>query len=1069
MRKTKVKEIQKGLVITCAFMLFAAGAAAFADDWDDFKSSVNTTGSASLSGNVEASSAVTITVPVPGGGSKYILNGQGHTVTAGTGLTTSVITNTADTPTDINNMKFQGSANQITTSGAAIANSGTMNITGTSNGNVNGNYDVTFKGHKVQGNGGAIENTGTMTITNALFGGDTAADGNSVSQNSGSNGFGGAVDNSSAGGTLTIYNSKFSHNSSDAFGGALSNRAGTANIYGSIFDNNTAATQGGAIVNGADLNITNSTFLNNNGGNYGGGISNALTIDGGAGDRSSSLTLNNTNFEGNVALNGGGAIYNGGSTDPNVTHTINVNGGTFKNNSSSSQVSFGGAIYNSVSTSSGGSVSIATINNAVFEGNTAGSKGAGGAIANSGRMTVTGSRFNSNGSYNGVTTGSGGAIRNFQSGIIANEDANLTINRSSFTNNVAANNGGAIYNSSTGGADHKAVVTIVDSTLTGNTTNAGTVESGGAIYGGNNSVTNITASQGGKTTIGVTRYTQDIPDGYNQSTDTISFAGNAEGNFNAASRGVVEINTTVRGDKVNGGSINVNKDGGTGVIHFKGYGGTVENADLHLYNGELKFDHDASLGGTNDLTMHGGTLNLLNGELFGGQVFVNSLTLAGNSNMKLDVDLANQKMDDIIVGNNPKGVANTTKVDNTGGFNLNISQMKSITEAKDGSARILFTDAPELIGHVTAKGSEIIEAPISKYKVTQETINAPSSGGTTPADNGEYFIFDKIGDSDSIIAAPVAAQAAFLLMDNLYRQSFANMDMVALMTPEQRMAWKMRNKYASAYHTGVFAPNVIPEERDGWYVRPFTNFENVPLKNGPKVSNVSYGTLIGGESDLVELGHGWDGNFSFFGAYHGSHQAYNGVSIWQNGGTFGGVATAYKGNFWTGVTANVGASAAEAHHTFGNDQFPILMTGAAWKSGYNWGLFKNKMIIQPSYMMSYTFVNVFDYNNAAGVRVTQDPLNAIEIIPGLRIIGNFKNGWQPYLGVNMTWNIMDRTKFYANEVALTELSVKPYIEYGVGLQKRYGDRFTGFGQAMLRNGGRNGIALTLGLRWALGN
>ena len=112
------------------------------------------------------------------------------------------------------------------------------------------------------------------------------------------------------------------------------------------------------------------------------------------------------------------------------------------------------------------------------------------------------------------------------------------------------------------------------------------------------------------------------------------------------------------------------------------------------------------------------------------------------------------------------------------------------------------------------------------------------------------------------------------------------------------------------------------------------------------------------------------------------------------------------------------------------------MTGAAWKSGYNWGLFNNKLVIQPSYMMSYTFVNVFDYTNSAGVKVTQDPLNAIEIIPGLRIIGNLKNGWQPYLGVNMTWNIMDKTKFYANEVALTQLSVEPF---------------------------------TLGFRWALGN
>ena len=48
------------------------------------------------------------------------------------------------------------------------------------------------------------------------------------------------------------------------------------------------------------------------------------------------------------------------------------------------------------------------------------------------------------------------------------------------------------------------------------------------------------------------------------------------------------------------------------------------------------------------------------------------------------------------------------------------------------------------------------------------------------------------------------------------------------------------------------------------------------------------------------------------------------------------------------------------------------------------------------------------------------------------------------------------------------MSIKPYIQYGVGLQKRWGDRFTAFGQAMIRNGGRSGLSLQFGLRWMLG-
>ena len=63
---------------------------------------------------------------------------------------------------------------------------------------------------------------------------------------------------------------------------------------------------------------------------------------------------------------------------------------------------------------------------------------------------------------------------------------------------------------------------------------------------------------------------------------------------------------------------------------------------------------------------------------------------------------------------------------------------------------------------------------------------------------------------------------------------------------------------------------------------------------------------------------------------------------------------------------------------------------------------------------------------------------------------------------------MDKSRFQANNVSLLDMSVDPYFQYGVDLQKRAGERFTGFGQTMIRNGGRNGIALSFGFRLALG-
>lgn len=68
----------------------------------------------------------------------------------------------------------------------------------------------------------------------------------------------------------------------------------------------------------------------------------------------------------------------------------------------------------------------------------------------------------------------------------------------------------------------------------------------------------------------------------------------------------------------------------------------------------------------------------------------------------------------------------------------------------------------------------------------------------------------------------------------------------------------------------------------------------------------------------------------------------------------------------------------------------------------------------------------------------------------------------------MVWNIMNKTKFKANDVQLPELSVDSYVQYGLGVQKRIGENFTGFGEAMFRVGGRNGVAFNVGFRWALG-
>ena len=129
------------------------------------------------------------------------------------------------------------------------------------------------------------------------------------------------------------------------------------------------------------------------------------------------------------------------------------------------------------------------------------------------------------------------------------------------------------------------------------------------------------------------------------------------------------------------------------------------------------------------------------------------------------------------------------------------------------------------------------------------------------------------------------------------------------------------------------------------------------------------------------------------------------------------------------------------------------------------GEFKEgKYILQPSMMMSYTYVNTFDYTNAAGVGISSDPLHTLQLHPNIKFAANLKNGWQPYAFAGMVWNIMNNTQYTANNIVLPSMSIKPYVEYGIGVQKTWKDSITGYLQTMIRNGGRQGVALQFGLR-----
>ena len=617
---------------------------------------------------------------------------------------------------------------------------------------------------------------------------------------------------------------------------------------------------------------------------------------------------------------------------------------------------------------------------------------------------------------NGVSSETGRSTLNANSLALFVLDNETMLN----LNNVKITNANNVVS----GTNKDAVVNINNSEISNNTngiTTAGSVNiSGNSVIENNGNGINVTSD-----------------------TSVITLTGGIDGEITLRDK-----LTGVAGAKLNisGGTINFEKK--------------VSALDIMMERANVNVSSDDLFDGNNMTVNSASNLNMANNTV--GTMHLNNLTLNDNLNMSVDVDLANKSMDRL-----------TADSYNLGDNNVNVSNMNLLTSTDRYKTDILFADEG-LRNNVTTSISEVAYSPIYKYNVAYEKntgnftftrpgVTPPTPDNPNPEGGNNYDSYNP-----AVMASPVSSQlGGYMAMLDTYNNAFTHMDMYMLKPSTIRLAEQKANQYALTETLGVEYNSNEMNSKGMWY-RPYASYDSVGLKNGPKVDNFSYGSFIGGDTEMFKTKHGFYGVVSPYVAYQGAHQSYSGNSIYQNGGTLGATATFYKGNFFTGLTAGVGMNISEASTMYGNENFPMLMAGIANKTGYNFEFKDGRYIIQPNLMLSYTFVNAFDYTNGVGVKINSDPLHAIQVAPNVRFIMNTQNGWQPYAAFGMHWNIMDDTNVTANTTSLPELSLKPYFSYGLGIQRVFKDRFTAYAQIMLRNGGRNGIAASFGGRYMLG-
>ena len=919
-------------------------------------------------------------------------------------------------------------------SSLGTTSAGTFTVTGhdmtVDGGNTNTLFEVT-NATKLTVSDLTIENAnGTNGPVANINNGSAQVEFNNVNlQNNTSTGDGGAINNTNSA-SLKITGGDMTGNSAGGNGGVINNTSTGATIEGITADNNSAKGNGGAIYTNKDLTITDSDFgvtARNTDSN--GSRDNDIYIDG-----SSIVTYDTKTKDGTIASGLAGT----GNLNKTGSNTLNLSGNntdfTGNMNVQSGNVSFTQGkntdtyISGSTSITSGSTV---TINNSMSDITAGNFSGAGNVVKDgTNNLTLTGDNSGLTGTFD------------VQSG-----DVNFTQNTASDkyvggTTNIASGSTVTLTND---------LSDIIAGNFTGNGSFVKDGDKNLTLKGNNSNFTGDVTIDDGKIT-------------YNPDNSTY-FGGNTQINTNGQ--------LTVQGNN----NATISSIAGTGTISNDGSGKLILSGDnsgfvgnLSINSGSFGLANGAALGTLNNAAFADGTsINLQNTTVVDNgdgtystnpnpasieKLNMTTITLNGKVGFAIDVDLKNSIADSI----------NATNVSGSGYLSISQSGLNVVSDALLNNTSVTIAQGQLATnGYIKLEDSaKSVMGPIQRYDVTYGggVLNFAKQGGNTPG-------IDSI--NMAVMPSVVATQAGgYLAQLETLHDGFFHLERYTRYTLRDRKTAEDIALNAST-DTPVYLYSNIPETSQAMWIKPYTTFENIPLKGGIDVSTITYGSLYGGDSELKKLGHGWMGVLSAFVGYNGANQSFNGISMTQEGGVLGFTGTAYKGNFFTGLTVSTGASAGQAYTQYGRDDYAMLTAGVANKTGYNIEFNGGKFIIQPSLFLGYTFVNTFDYTNAAGVRINSDPLNAIQVIPGVKFIGNLADGWQPYIGINMVWNIMNKNKVMANDVRLPQVSVKPYVEYGVGVQRSWKDRFTAYFQAMVRNGGRNGIAFTAGFRWLFGD
>ncbi|MDY6408207.1 MAG: autotransporter outer membrane beta-barrel domain-containing protein [Pseudomonadota bacterium] len=441
------------------------------------------------------------------------------------------------------------------------------------------------------------------------------------------------------------------------------------------------------------------------------------------------------------------------------------------------------------------------------------------------------------------------------------------------------------------------------------------------------------------------------------------------------------------------------------IDHNLESGGSLVYADdRYLYDA----DYHTNLNG---ITFNGGTLDIHNGTATALKLASLTLKDGTTSSIYADVDLENETMDHF---------TNDTLVSGTG--KLNIAGLNLISDATKDMTNITFTENEDLINATSYTG------PTSGLQAL-----SPKYSYDVAYKDGE-FEFTRKGNNPAVYSSGIASQIVGVLTSNINSIAFA----------------------------GLSGHNNLLQGRSGGdidssgstWVKLVGFDDDVDFDSFQAVNSKMFSVIGGMTTDRIKIGHS-DIKLGVYAGYIDGKAKYTGNRINQNGGYLGLSSSWTKDNLILNGTINAGLIRNEADQSFGKDKYNTTWIAAGLKVGYNYNL-TNDVVLQPNFYAGYTLADTEDYTSKSGVKINNEKTHLFEYAPGLKLSKIFNNTWHGFIQGKYAFLENTGGKVKASDVALPDISLDNYAEYGIGLSKDFANDWQLSLTANRRDGGREG-------------